>query len=102
MGTARAAAEAVLAEQADEALCAALSVLADAGLAAWVYDPEVANVVGLVLSGTNRAVAVVYLAEQDFEVDEELLSELAATAEPDSRRRGTAEPSDTDGEEAHR
>jgi hypothetical protein len=43
------------------------------GEAQWVLDPQVEDVVGLVLNGTNRALVVVYLDSQDFECDEERL-----------------------------
>jgi hypothetical protein len=33
----------------------------------WIWDPVVENVAGLVWTGTDRAVMVVYLDHQDFE-----------------------------------
>jgi hypothetical protein len=43
------------------------------GEASWQLDPQVEGVVGLVLNGTNRALVVVYVKDQDFECDEERL-----------------------------
>lgn len=49
----------------------------DAGVAEWRDDPIVPGVVGCVLAGTNRALVVVYVDQNDFEVDEQLLAEVA-------------------------
>lgn len=51
------------------------------GRAEWILDPEAEGVVGLVVTGTNRAAVVVYLHDRDFEVDEELLAQLAGDDE---------------------
>lgn len=52
-------------------------VAADAiasGTASWILDPYVVNVVGLVLTGTNRAIALLYLDTEigpDFDISTE-------------------------------
>jgi hypothetical protein len=51
----------------------------EAGAARWLFDPEVANVVGLVKAGTyKRALVVVYLDDKDFEVDDDALESSLA------------------------
>lgn len=39
-------------------------------IANWRMDPHVKNVVGLVLEGTNQAIVVIYIDDEDFEVDD--------------------------------
>jgi len=58
-------------------LRADLERIVDAGGAYWGLDPEVPGVVAIIVSGTERkALAVVYLADEDFEVDEERVEAL--------------------------
>jgi hypothetical protein len=64
---ARDAARAVLTTEAEPTLLAALDAAEADGSARWVYDPQVAGVVGLV-TPAGPALAVVYLASLDFEV----------------------------------
>jgi hypothetical protein len=44
------------------------------GTAMWVADPQVVGVIGLVYTGTNKALVVVYIKSKDFECDDEVLS----------------------------
>jgi hypothetical protein len=71
MSTAQELGRAALARLADERTNAAVEQ-AEAG-ATWVFDPHVPDVVALVVDGTaNRALVVVWLAQDDFAVDDRL------------------------------
>jgi len=83
MTTAREFGERYLTDLADSTLVATVRRLADADAARWVFDPDVPDVVGLVLPGTRTALVIVYLpgetvwgeqrTDADFEVDHEAL-----------------------------
>jgi len=55
----------------DEDLLATVIALANGG-STWVVDPVNDDVVALVEDGTNAALIVVYLADRDFEISEDL------------------------------
>jgi len=73
---ARSAAEAVLTKVADAELLAQTRQLADTDDYVWVWDPDVSFVAGLVRrSAQRRALVVVYVADEDFEHDDEALAD---------------------------
>lgn len=64
-------AQALLKKQAAKRVVKAADRMVAAGAAEWIRDPEVSGVVGLVRTGTRRALVVVYLQDGDFEVDDD-------------------------------
>jgi hypothetical protein len=68
MATAADVAVPLLAELADKRTNAKAAKAVTAGTHEWVWDPYVADVVGLVRTGSNRADIVVYVKDNDFEV----------------------------------
>lgn len=66
--TARDEGRALLAAEAEPRVLAALDAAEAAGEATWQHDPFIPGVVGLVRPD-NSALAVVYVAEADFELD---------------------------------
>lgn len=58
---------------ADPDLVAKADAKVASGKARWTWDPAFANVAGLVFDGTNQALVVVYLDEEDFAANDEAL-----------------------------
>lgn len=66
-------AQALIREMADDTIVNAIAEMVEADEAEWVVDQGVeGTVVGLVSTGTNQALAVVYVDEGDFEFGEYL------------------------------
>lgn len=63
----------MLPELANQELVDAVDKLVDSGEWEWKLDPWVSNVVGVVNVTDGRAALVVYLADEDFEYDYEVI-----------------------------
>lgn len=66
----------LLRRDADPAVMTTADQMVERGQAAWTLDPQVRNVVGLVVPGTTRALLVVYLDESDWELDSDFEDNL--------------------------
>lgn len=75
MTDAREAGLGLLDREADPRVVAKALELEAAGTHLWVWDPEHEHVVGLVERiRSSKAVVVVYLMDDDFEMDEEIMA----------------------------
>lgn len=61
----------VLRDVADADVTAAVEARVNAGTARWILDPEVEGVVGVTDAETGRALVVVYVNREDFELSDE-------------------------------
>ena len=64
------AAKALLNEIAIEQIADAVALLVADGRLVWIEDPINDDVVGVVWANTNRTAVVIYLDDEDFELDE--------------------------------